>query len=87
MSTKTPTSVVLDVLQDALKPKTKMCAVGRWAHQQGPEVQEMLQKVADNHKSISPKRLYSALKESVDVPFAVTVFREHLSGVCSCQKI
>ena len=78
---------MLDVLNKHLEAKADLCSMGQWVTTLDDKTKEAFEAIKQNNKSIVLAELYKDLIKETELPFKLTIFRSHLRGYCSCQKL
>jgi hypothetical protein len=86
MPTKASNNDLLNVVNKHLVDAMEGCKVGKWLTTLSEDEQEAFRLVKEKNSLISLSGMYAELDAAKEIPFALTSFRLHFRGICSCPK-
>lgn len=86
MPTKANGNDLLSVLNKHLGDAVEGCVVGKWLLTLSEDEQKAFKLIKEKNALLSLTSIFRELESAEVVPFALTSFRLHFRGVCSCPK-
>jgi hypothetical protein len=76
-----------DTLRAFVDAPSEGCSVNKWLNSQDEEINSLFNEIIIKKGTKNLRALYDALSKQEELPFKLTLFRQHLGGYCSCQQL